>query len=243
MTEVSKVDAVSKVFVSKPGESSKLPAKSLRHRVTRYAVTASLCIFAVFALAASAQAGTIDYQVNVTVGAGSATGLIQTDGTLGSLSNSNILDWNLVVTDGTDTNVMKGPLSGNNSVEGSGGGPLAVTATAQSLSFDFSGSGQFYFVTTSGYSRTLVFCLSDVFAHCETTGPSLNIYGADQNGGFYDQYVNQTSSNFVFATTEATPEPGTMLMLGTGFLGLAGFAKRGFLAGARRKCPQPAPES
>ena len=43
----------------------------------------------------------ITYAVDETVGAGSATGFITTDGTIGILDTADILNWNLTLNDGT----------------------------------------------------------------------------------------------------------------------------------------------
>jgi hypothetical protein len=89
-------------------------------------------------------AATITYDVNRTIGAGSVTGFVETDGTIGVLSASNILDWNLVLNEGTNpTFDILGPLSGSNSVVGVVGADLSATATQ--LLFNFSG-------TDSGYA-------------------------------------------------------------------------------------------
>jgi hypothetical protein len=40
-------------------------------------------------------ASPITYSVNQTVGAGSVSGFIETDGTIGTLTTANILNWNL----------------------------------------------------------------------------------------------------------------------------------------------------
>ena len=84
--------------------------------------------------AASAMADT--YSINRTPGAvGSVVGSITTDGTYGTLSNSNISDWDLVFTDAGGSFHLFGPLSGNNSailISGSG-----LSATASELDFDF----------------------------------------------------------------------------------------------------------
>jgi hypothetical protein len=83
------------------------------------------------------QAGATVYNVNGSIGTGGVTGFIQTDGTIGTLSDANITDWNLVLTtDGFDSLTLLGPLSGNNSQEGIFGAGLSATAT--SLLFDFS---------------------------------------------------------------------------------------------------------
>ena len=59
----------------------------------------------------------ITYAVDETVGAGSATGFITTNGTLGILDTADILNWNLTLNDGTNPPVdLEGPASGNNSL-------------------------------------------------------------------------------------------------------------------------------
>jgi hypothetical protein len=67
------------------------------------------------------------YDVSLTVGTGNVTGFIQTDGTSGQLSTSNIVDWNLLLSAGTST-----VDTANSSVSllGSGAG---FTATNQGL--------------------------------------------------------------------------------------------------------------
>jgi hypothetical protein len=95
-------------------------------------------------------ASPITYSVNRTIGAGSVTGTIQTDGSLGVLAAANITDWNLTLFDGTSTFVLTGPASGNNSHVFSSGSD--ITATASNLFFNFSGvdSGYLLFQVSFG---------------------------------------------------------------------------------------------
>jgi hypothetical protein len=88
-----------------------------------------------FTAAGIASAGTIGYSVNETAGGSSATGTITTDGTLGTLYG-NIVDWDLTITDGTNSFTATGPLSGDDSELGFAGSDL--TAISSNLSFDFS---------------------------------------------------------------------------------------------------------
>src|ERR1019366_8771863 len=67
-----------------------------------------------------------------------------TDGTIGLLTAANVIDWNLTLNDGTNTFVLTGPASGNNShvfLTGSD-----ATATASNLSFNLSGVAYGYFL-------------------------------------------------------------------------------------------------
>src|ERR1700737_1754901 len=58
----------------------------------------------------------IVYTVNLSFGGGTVTGDIITDGTIGALTESNIIDWVLTLDNGVDPAfTLMGPLSGNNS--------------------------------------------------------------------------------------------------------------------------------
>jgi len=116
----------------------------------------STAAFAVLSLtlgvASLANATNITYTVDQTIGAGSLTGDIVTDGTIGTLVQSDVIDWNLLLNDGTNTFDLTGPLSGGNSLF-SDNAPGDLSATATQLTFDFSGAvatlgTELYFMTT-----------------------------------------------------------------------------------------------
>jgi hypothetical protein len=89
----------------------------------------------------SAAAGNITYYVNLTVGAGSVTGDIVTDGMIGLLSNSHFVSWDLVLNDGTDPPLT---LTNLNSIV-SDNGPISATATQLSFNFGVAqGYSSFY---------------------------------------------------------------------------------------------------
>lgn len=134
-------------------------------------------------------AAPITYSVNRTIAAGSVTGTIQTDGTMGVLAAANVTDWNLTLFDGTNTFVLTGPASGNNShvfITGSD-----VTATANSLLFNFSGidlgyllfqvsfgSGQHYYCDATYLGpclagETVVPLAVPVFQHISPSGNTI----------------------------------------------------------------------
>lgn len=70
-----------------------------------------------FCAASISSAANITYSVNLTIGgAATATGDIVTNGTLGALYFTDVLDWNLLLNDGTSTVDLLGPLSGSNSI-------------------------------------------------------------------------------------------------------------------------------
>src|ERR1017187_2616400 len=105
--------------------------------------TGSARILALVPLALGAaslcSAGSITYQISLTAGAGSATGYIVTDGTIGVLGQANIIAYNLFLSDpAADLNGEGGTwtLSCCNYFPCSGG----LSATATHLLFDFSGT-------------------------------------------------------------------------------------------------------
>jgi hypothetical protein len=82
-----------------------------------------------------ARAANITYDFSYTTSSGSAlpgtaSGFIETDGTLGALAHQNFVDWNITITvAGTSVDLL-GPLSGNNSTVGCCSSTTPVTATA-----------------------------------------------------------------------------------------------------------------
>ena len=81
-----------------------------------------------------AQAQTV-YQVNRTIGSGSISGTIETDGTTGALSMSNILSWSFEANDGTDIISISWE---SGFLQGDAWGYLL--ATDSQLVFDFDGA-------------------------------------------------------------------------------------------------------
>jgi hypothetical protein len=67
------------------------------------ALVATLAAVAAICSATPSQASPINYYVNLAVGTGSATGFIQTDGTIGTLATGNITNYDLTLTDGAHT--------------------------------------------------------------------------------------------------------------------------------------------
>lgn len=78
-----------------------------------------------------------------------ADGLVKlvlvTDDTVGFLTEDNVLDWTVTITNGIDSQTLFGPLSGDNSLLRLQG--TALTASATQLLFDFEGEGHLLFAT------------------------------------------------------------------------------------------------
>ncbi len=176
------------------------------------------------ALAISSTAGAVTtYAVNDPAGPGGVTGFIETDGTLGVLGTGNIVDYNLLLNDGSSTFDLLGPLSGNNSqvvVYGS-----AFTATATGLFYDFSSGGGFSAVDFQNPfigSGVNYLCFNDTGGGCSGNPSAL--------------VVETTGSQAI------QPETGVTLVAGTGVpepaawaMMLVGFASIGAALRSNRK--------
>ena len=101
-----------------------------------------LAVISVFAVALTVRAD-ITYDVGLTVGTGSVNGYIETDGTIGAISDGNIVDYNLILNNGSTTFDLTGPLSGDNSAVDINQSDLTATATQLLFNFGASDGGFF----------------------------------------------------------------------------------------------------
>lgn len=174
--------------------------------------------------AAICSASSITYDVNWTVGSGTLTGQITTDGTIGAFNNRlQITGFDLTVNDSVNTEEIS---SANNSGAAFFGDAGALTGSATDLTYDFGPGNSLLLFQYNIDGNGGTFACFAQGANCTGTGNGISI-GAGSNG---DQFSNiqylPLSGPHVIATVaaSATPEPSTLALIGAGF-GLLGFTK------------------
>lgn len=189
----------------------------------RILLTAALCSFT-FTASASI------YNVDISDASGTTTaiGTITTDGTIGTLNPTDILDWNITVTVGGNSYGLTGPLSGGSSVVQMVGS--SVSASSTQIFFDFSSTG---------------FSFLDFLGHDTLTNPAL--FFSNTNGLFPSQVgiqgfpygihlfpsstaldeltALQVASQETLPVVAGVPEISTWAMLLIGFAGISGLCR------------------
>lgn len=182
-------------------------------KTSKFAASAAI----IAAMLASVAAEAATYTVGLTVGPGSVTGTIDTDGTLGVLSIANITDWDLLLNDGATTFLLDGISNSAALVFGT-----AFTATATGLFFDFSGtSGSDAVIFQNPFIGAGInyFCLNDALGGCSGNPSAIGLRVSNVAIGDPRQGVT------LIATAGAVPEPASWALMIAGF-GLTGATMR-----------------
>ncbi len=173
---------------------------------TLFSIMAMSCLLA---NTPKAQAASITYNLVIgSVGAGSVSGLITTDGNLGFLAVSDIVNWDIMLKPNPGTPfTLRGPLSGNNSgLETSGSG---LSANSTGLFFDFANPGFALFQNPAPGSGINYFCFAGNGTVCGGfNGPAIN-----DGTNVFGVNTQPESLSTVLIGTSGVPEPSTLSVL------------------------------
>ena len=181
----------------------------------------AVCAGIIILLASGQANATTVYNLDRIIGAGTVTGFIETDGTIGVLSSANITNWVLTLTapnlGGGSPDVIAADIGSITALQGK-----ALTASASVLTFDFDavGSNYLFLLGTS----------QDNWWAIDTTGCSSSsssgeeCIAEDATTGDVTEAANRSGTiDFAVATV---PVPAAVWLFGSGLLGLIGVARR-----------------
>jgi hypothetical protein len=194
-----------------------LGIRNLRHLASRTIGGWRTAKFAMALLvgAVACSASPIFYLVNQTVGTdgGGVTGSIETDGTIGTILGTDILDWNLLVSDGSTTfGIQGGPLDPDPNSALLYAGDITATPTELLFNFSATNGGTALFEANSVGSNNAFWCVADTTEHCAGSGSGESL----QTTADVIQFTS-VSGNQVIA---ANPEPSTIAFAVAGLLGI-----------------------
>ncbi len=162
------------------------------------------------------------YDVNRTIGAGTVTGFLETDGTIGALSNANLVGGEIII---SAPNVAASPVTvlfGEDFFDVYSG---SIIATETQLLFNFSNNFNSLLISDNGGADpTLVsWCLAGGIVSCAIFYSNVEMI---RNGNNETPFQQASRTGNVAIATLRLPEPAAITLLGFGIAGLLLAARR-----------------
>jgi hypothetical protein len=174
------------------------------------------------------RASDITYSVDDSVGtAGSVSGTITTDGSIGALSTGNIVGWDLNLNDGSGGTFE---LTTANSQEIISESDLVATATQLTYYYSYSDDAAFMIENATIGDGGPYVCWSSS-SYCYDGFPGIFLAAENGEGDkILSLFPAEVSviANVADSNPTTTPEPGSLLLFGTGIVSFAGVLRRKF---------------
>lgn len=178
---------------------------------------AGSALVALLAGAASANAATITYDVDQIIGAGSVTGTVTTDGTIGPLAAGDFTAWSLLLTGAMGATFRLDPANSQVYEQTTDDD---VVATKSKITFNFSGTDNGYLLFQEGTVH-----LGQQY-WCNATFSGICLQGKSVSSVVYPDSNFQNIAASGTQVIAGVPEPSTWFLMALGFAALGTGAAR-----------------